>query len=129
MKPIFLKETVGPYQAGTYVWLYSTGYYDAVRKAHVRSTFVTSNRGSRHPGGTKIEPHQWEEPTTFVDVECRPVKVGDFICRFNTTDNIQVLERREVIAVTDKALMLAPKFQGGRITSTSDNAKVMIVNR
>jgi len=127
MRPVFLKETVGQYQGGTYVWLSANTHTDHKTQQRVTNYYISNNRGIR--GFTKVEPHQFEDPTVFVDVECRPVKVGDHICRFNTTDNIQILERREVVAVTAEALMLAPKTKGGRVTSTGDNSKVMIVSR
>jgi len=130
MKPVFLKETVGEYKAGTYVWLgRRNGNYDPVEKQYMHNTYVTHNRANNKYGGHAIADHQWEEPITFIDVECRPVRVGDEICRFNTTDNIQILERRKVLGVTAEGLLLAPKMQGGRTTATSDNSKVMIVSR
>jgi len=63
----------------------------------------------------------------FLDVEGTVVETGDVIVRLNTTDNVNILERREVIAVTADALMLAAKSAGGRPTAVSDSGKVMVI--
>ena len=116
MKPVYLKENVGKFQAGTYVWLYRV-------KDHNKQ-FVSKINDKPEPYGPIVLDHQYEPPNCFIDADLQPVKVGDTIVRLNTTDNKFNLEKRLVLASSPEGLLLSPKH-GGRPTSTAVHKQVI----
>jgi len=64
-----------------------------------------------------------------VDIELTEIKVGDEIARMNSTDNLNIMERRKVIAVSPESITMAPKMEGGRVTTTGDFDNVLLIKR